>query len=55
VIGSAVLDRAGNMTNAVAVFVAAVRPDLTRLDEVAERVMAWHAPARVAGAGAAVR
>jgi len=51
-VGMAVLDRAGSLTKAVPVFVAAVRPDLARLDEVAERVMAWHAPARVAGPGA---
>jgi hypothetical protein len=48
VVGAAVLDRAGSLTTAVPVFVAAVRPDLTRLDEVAERVMGWHGPARVA-------
>jgi len=51
-VGTAVLDRAGSLTNAVPMFVAAVRPDLARLDEVAERVMGWHAPARVAGPGA---
>ena len=55
VVGSAVLDRAGSLTKTVPVFVAAVRPDLTRLDEVAERVMAWHAPATRAGARTAVR
>ena len=54
-VGAAVLERAGSLTTAVPVFVAAVRPDLTRLDEVAERLMAWHTPGRVASPGAAVR
>ncbi len=52
VVGAAVLDRAAALTRAVPVFVAAVRPDLTRLDEVAERVMAWHGPVGVMGPGA---
>jgi len=34
------------------VFSAAVRRDLTRLDEVADRVMAWHGSVGVAGPGA---
>jgi len=54
-VGTAVLDRAGSLTKAVPVFVAVVQPDLTRLDEVAERVIEWHTPARVAGPGAVVR
>ena len=52
-VGAAILDRAGSLTKDVPVFVAAVRPDLTRLDEVAQRLLAWHAPAGVADAGAA--
>jgi len=51
-IGTGILDRVGSLTKAVPLFIATVRPDLARLDEVAERVMAWHAPARVAGLGA---
>jgi hypothetical protein len=46
-VGAAVLDRAGTLTSAVPVFLATVRRDLARLDEVAERLMAWHDPARV--------
>jgi len=51
-VGAAVLDRAAALTKAVPVFAAAVRQDLTRLDEVAERLMAWHGPVGVAGPGA---
>jgi hypothetical protein len=51
-IGAAVLDRAGRLTKRVPVFVAAVRPDLTRLDSIAERVMAWHGSTCVANPGA---
>ena len=51
-IGAAVLDRAGTLTKAVPVYVATLRPDFTRLDEVAERVMAWHGVARVVGRAA---
>jgi hypothetical protein len=47
-VGVAVLERAGSLAKAVPAFVAAVRPDLMRLDEVAEHMMAWHASARVA-------
>ena len=54
-VAAAVLDRAGALTKAVPVFVAVVQPDLTRLDEVAERVIQWHTPARVVGPGAVVR
>jgi hypothetical protein len=54
-VGAAILDRAGTLTKSVPVYVAVLRPDLTRLDDVAGRVMAWHALARVAGPGAAVR
>jgi hypothetical protein len=52
VVGAAVLDRAAALTKAVPVFAAAVRRDLMRLDEVAERVMAWHGSVGVAGPGA---
>jgi len=52
VVGAAVLDRAAALTKAVPVFSAAVRRDLTRLDEVADRVMAWHGSVGVAGPGA---
>jgi len=48
-IGEAVLDRAGSLTRMVPLFVAAIRPDLTKLDAVAEQVMAWHGAAHVAG------
>jgi len=51
-IGAAVLDRAGRLTKRVPVFVAAVRPDLTRLDSIAECVMAWHGSTCVAKPGA---
>ncbi len=44
--GVAVLDRAGTLTKGVPVFVATVGRDLTRLDAVARRFMAWHDPAR---------
>ena len=48
VVGAAILDRAASLTKVVPLFVAAVRPDLTRLDEVAERIMAWHGRVPVA-------
>ena len=39
---AAILDRAVTLTKIVPVFVAKVERDLTRLDDVAERIMDWH-------------